>query len=358
MSIAKDHPLLAVENGFLINKEEHTLVAWLNRSESEVIIPEGITVISDYTFRELSSLQKVSLPYGVTSIENWAFFGCSQLKEITFPESLTTIGEKAFKDCYNLKEIILPEGLLSIGKEAFNRCHDLANITLPESVVEIGDEAFSRRGIYQFASDDMHRDMRITFRVPKDSYAAKYLAWYHKYDKVQYYTIPTSGRLTNGLSYRRNGQEVIITAYNGSSNTLIIPHTIQNRPVTQIESGVFKNHDELVSVQFPSGLLSIGSQAFRGCDALEEIIIPDSVETIGQEAFYYCDHLRSVTLGENIHSIGSNAFAMCQQLNGFTCAQQTISKEALRYYLGYSDATPVKVPSSINPVFELLDNAL
>ena len=56
-----------------------------------------------YSFRDCSSLEKISLP-GIESIDARAFDGCSNLTEVRIPSTLKSIGNFAF-NCSNLKKV-------------------------------------------------------------------------------------------------------------------------------------------------------------------------------------------------------------------------------------------------------------
>jgi hypothetical protein len=105
-----------------------------------IILPESVTSIDDYAFRECRHLTSITIPAGVTSIGKEAFYACN-FTSITLPASLTSIGEKAFYGC-DFTSITLPASLTSIGESAFNHCDQLTSITLPASLTSIGYEAF------------------------------------------------------------------------------------------------------------------------------------------------------------------------------------------------------------------------
>ena len=57
---------------------------YLNGEEvKDLVIPNSVTSIGDYSFRACSSLTSVTIPNSVTSIGNFAFQDCSSLKEVT-----------------------------------------------------------------------------------------------------------------------------------------------------------------------------------------------------------------------------------------------------------------------------------
>ena len=68
-------------------------------------IPDSVTAIGSYAFRNCSSLTSVTIPDSVTSIGDDAFRGCSSLTSVTIPDSVTSIGKYAFEDCSSLTSV-------------------------------------------------------------------------------------------------------------------------------------------------------------------------------------------------------------------------------------------------------------
>lgn len=99
--------------------------------------------ILDGAFFNQKGITRVYLLNGLISIGNEAFSGCSALTKIEIPETVTHIGKYAFRDCYDLEELTLNEGLLSIGERAFEDCVALTEVFIPESVTVIEANAFA-----------------------------------------------------------------------------------------------------------------------------------------------------------------------------------------------------------------------
>lgn len=94
--VSPDHLVFRVENGALIRKEDHTLIAYPQAAKAE----------------------EFTVPAGVTAIGSYAFYGNRYLKKITVSEGVACIWEKAFYKCSCLQELILP---LSLESNLVNR---------------------------------------------------------------------------------------------------------------------------------------------------------------------------------------------------------------------------------------------
>ena len=158
---------------------------------TEVVIPEGITVIGDMAFAECRQLVKINIPASVEELGKAAFEGCRSLKDVSFAQGskITVIPEYAFKNCLSLESVtisatitdvkdgafqgcvaletvVIEEGVKTLGKQAFQDCDALASVTLPASLTEIGE--------YNFLGSEALYLEGIT--APADSVAAKYVA--------------------------------------------------------------------------------------------------------------------------------------------------------------------------------------
>ena len=100
-------------------------------------------------------------------------------------------------------------------------------------------------------------------------------------------------------------------AFNGCSSLESV--TISNN-VTEIEDRTFKDCTSLKSITIPNGVTKIGESAFFGCSSLESVTISNSVTEIGDYSFASCDSLTSITIPNGVTSIGNSAFYFCKSL--------------------------------------------
>ena len=101
---------------------------------NDIIIPNDITEIKNYTFCNCDNLTSVSMPNNVTSIGESAFEYCSNLESVIMPNNVTSIGESAFEYCSNLESVIIPNNVTSIGESAFEYCSNLESVIIPNRV--------------------------------------------------------------------------------------------------------------------------------------------------------------------------------------------------------------------------------
>ena len=154
---------------------------YLNGEEvTDLVIPESVTSIGDYTFDNCTALTSITIPDGVTSIGTCAFRSCENLTSVTIPPSLATIGGGAFIWCFNLGavyisdlaawcsitfienavnplcygahlylngeeviDLVIPEGVTNISNYVFQNYSHLTSVTIPDGVTTIGEYAFN-----------------------------------------------------------------------------------------------------------------------------------------------------------------------------------------------------------------------
>lgn len=109
---------------------------------TDLIVPEGITKVSESALRNVSSLCTVSLPASIKFIGYTAFQECNNLVSINLPEGLETIGSGAFRLCTSLKQIELPVSIKKLGTSIFDMCVNLSMATLPEGLTNVPNKTF------------------------------------------------------------------------------------------------------------------------------------------------------------------------------------------------------------------------
>lgn len=114
--------------------------------------------------------------------------------------------------------------------------------------------------------------------------------------------------------------------------SLIIPSTHEDKPVTEIGNGAFFDLEGLKSISLPRTVVKIDANAFSGCDSLERIELPNGVRYIGDSAFADCSSLKTVTMPERLNYLGERAFYNCQSLEGITIPEGITEIGAATFY--------------------------
>jgi len=73
-------------------------------------------------------IKDLVIPEGVTKISDDAFINCAGLTSVTIPDSVTEIGALAFYACADLTQVVMGKGVSSIDRRAFHECTGLKNV--------------------------------------------------------------------------------------------------------------------------------------------------------------------------------------------------------------------------------------
>jgi len=140
-------------------KEGFSFQAMYNRnvfggceSLTEIVIPEGIEYLPDFTFWQCISLCKITLPSSLKAIGAECFCACKNLTNIVLPEGVVLIGELAFNACDRLETVVLPDTLTHISGNPFAKCKSLKRIVVPSGMKGVNGLAELDERIYPYAS--------------------------------------------------------------------------------------------------------------------------------------------------------------------------------------------------------------
>jgi hypothetical protein len=229
--------------------------AFYNCSKLEKMdIPSGVSVIGGDAFGKCVKLQTVTIPEGVTTIASSAFDYCAGLKNIFLPRNLQSINASSFRYCTSLTVVELPETIESIGLGAFLGCTALMSINFPASLKSIGNNAFENTAL-----------TTVEFPNVPVLFGSQVFLNCANLESVQ---LPGDGSSAGGL-------------FPGCSKL----ETVKLHPgSTEIWKAAFSS-SSIKSIEIPKTVTRIGEGAFSGCFALEEILLHDEIESIGPSAF-------------------------------------------------------------------------
>ena len=145
----------------------------------------------------------------------------------------------------------------------------------------------------------------------------------------------------------REGNGIIITGYNGSNRSVVIPSSIEGFPVVEIESA-FSGNTTVTSIVIPNSVTVIGLHAFRNTSNLTSITIPNSVVAIGPGAFAESG-LRSIVVPDSVVRIGQGAFENMPNLTRINIPAG-IEEIRMLAFFGNGELTELIIPASLNSI--------
>ena len=302
---------------------------------SSIIVEEGN---SDFDSREncnaiiiteanslIIGCKNTIIPNSVTSIEDYAFCGCSFLTSIEIPSSVNSIGMYAFEGCRNLTNIEIHNGVSWILRYAFYGCSCLRNIELPNTITLIGKGAFERTSLLSIrclADSVPEMDSKVfqgclssmQIQVPENS-----IELYESAEQWSDFTITKIYPYHNGdyvikeydgysLEFRANplleACEMVCESRPETQSKISIPSKVVindvELDVVSMKNAAFSGCNNLIAVEIPKTVNSIGGYCFSGCYNLSNIICyADSVPETGDEIFYQCPSDMKIYVPEN-----------------------------------------------------------
>lgn len=120
---------------------------------TQLAVPNSVASIGAKAFKGDSRLFMVNMASAdyskLTSIGDSAFEGCSALEffcsddEYNLPNSLTTIGEYAFKNCIKIDEVDMGNGITSLGNGAYQNCSGIREVEISACIGTVSQYAFA-----------------------------------------------------------------------------------------------------------------------------------------------------------------------------------------------------------------------
>lgn len=129
-------------DGVLTTIEGDCILTFPAGKSDSYIVPESITQIFNFAFRNNNLLKGIYMHDGVTDIGPYTFLNCSSLREMKLSNSLERIDTCTFAGCESLAKLSLPESVRTIAYGAFRNCSSLQDIEWNNSIMTIESEAF------------------------------------------------------------------------------------------------------------------------------------------------------------------------------------------------------------------------
>lgn len=237
--------------------------------------------------------------YKVTTISNSAFASYSNLTYLEIPNSVTLIDYFAFKDCSSLSKIIFGGNVKTI-RQPFTNCSSLSS-------VHIGDlENWCNISFADFNSNPL----KLAKNLYINGCLADVLYIPSSITKINNYVFQNLESLKN--IYLHNNV-TLIGNYSFYYCTNLQEINIPNN-VSSLGSYAFHNCTSLKSLTIGESVAVINTKCFQNCSSLTELSIPNSVINIGDSAFSGCSRIVEIYIGDGIIGIVTNAFQNCSNI--------------------------------------------
>jgi len=268
---------------FYTNSGSITITGYNPAGGPNLIIPSTtngfpVTVIGQNAFQFLN-LTNVLIPNSITMISNYAFYGCQRLTNVMLPASLAGVGRIMFNYCTNLQDISVNNAnpaFSSAGGVLFNKAQTTllqcpnglqGSYVVPGTVTSLSWGAFSGTRLSNVSLPASVTNM--------ENYVFDYCASLTNFSAA---AANPSFMSTNGVLFTKD--QTTLMAFPGAiAGVYVVPNT-----VTNIAGAAF-DYSVLSQVILPNSLKNISLLAFGSCPNLASIIIPASVTNVMVGAF-------------------------------------------------------------------------
>ena len=212
------------------------------------------------------------------------------ITEIHVEEGITALGNQLFVDCTNLKGVIFSEGVETIGSNVFKRCNQLVHVCLPKTLKSIGSRSFTSaiQSVDYGGTEELWATIDFgsynTALLEADIYYAESILGFGFCGDSVEWELTSSGVLTlagEGATYNyHSGNTAPWYEYADLVNEVIIEEGI-----SVLGNYLFRNCTNIVSVDIPISVTSVGINSFSRCKSLSEMTCSSSLTQIGKNAF-------------------------------------------------------------------------
>jgi len=278
----------------------------------EYKMPNRTTAVyGEVVWKNGRELQKIILNNSVTGVKgNWFLYGFSNLTEVTGPEDHPDINfyngciyRKDFSELIyypsgkEYSEDLLHENVTKFGNYSFVQHKKLKDVVIPNNITHLGNWVFYYSSMTSLI---VHENV--------ESIGEYCFYWCQSLKSAEINSPNLSGVYVLG----------------GCSN---LTNVSLSNLTPRLPDGTFSSISNLVEIDLPENITSIGIECFANCSKLEQITIPSKVTSIGRECFRGCLLLGDINCFPTIApSLGSNVFgANTANYTGINALNKTLS---------------------------------
>ena len=318
----------------------------------KIIMPASITQIGERTFQNNTILEEVWFPESVTSIGGGhpgrneyagAFYKCSNLTTIPSLAHIENIEEAAFAYCTNITGEIDLSSAKTVKENAFYACSGISYVKFSSKLGSVDGEAFA--GCSSLSDVSFDENSNVLFS--RTSFSST--PWSKKLPTENgiVYMGKVAMAVENGtkpqeLTFREGTVSIAHDFLDGATyekiRTVNLPNSVKRIGNKAFYVNEYSSYygSNIEFINFPEGLIEIGSEAFCYNKRIQKLALPNSIKYVGASAFasmeklesvenynvpqsdhstfYHCDLLESVKIGSNVETISKGMFANCEKL--------------------------------------------
>lgn len=244
---------------------------------TDLIIPEGVTKLSDNVFKSWKNLKSVTFPASMTDFSSLNFEKCNSLNAIHIKDLTVWLGTKfniiapyykynplyyakhLYMDGQEVTNLVIPEDVSAISSFAFKNCEGLTSINIGNTVTTIGE--------YAFANCTNVRTITIGSAVKSiekyNFYGCKDLQTVYSLIEEPF---PLSGQFQFYTPNETNDGTVFTSA------TLYVPVGTKSKYEVTAGWKKFKNIVEMVNIDPIEGETTVNTESLNGQDLSDNVV--------------------------------------------------------------------------------------
>ncbi|MBQ6652743.1 MAG: leucine-rich repeat protein, partial [Prevotella sp.] len=293
---------------------------------TSAIIPVGFTEIAEYAFQYCANLTTVTIPEGVTKIGN-AAFAHTGLTSLTLPSTITSMMQ-SFYGCENLATLTLTDGITTLG-HSFYSCTALTSVNIPGSIKEIGSNDFSgctglttvtlNEGTEEVAFDGCRNLETINFPTTIKKVSIK------TNEKLETVTLQEGVERISSFDYCWALKQINIPSTVTYIGAFRDCNALEKVIVADLASWCAANHYDgtFYGPQKYAGKLYLGTPESN--EEITDLVIPEGVATISHSSFNDVTNIQTITLPSTLTSWEYKAFQGCSGVTDVYCLANPVT---------------------------------
>lgn len=303
------------------SRYDYIIESYVGDITGTLIIPEGVTRIAEGAFpptwvKDYSKIKKIVFPSTLKCIPVRMCSLWEQLEEVVIPEGITTISDSAFFGTA-IRDITIPASVNRIGKEVFNLCQKLEVVIINHATTNI----INRLLMSDYNKNSVwgnREEPELPFKVFVGSSKEIELSRFYRYINLE----------NDKIKFAIHDWFVLygdfVVGYIGKETTLRLPDVAKG-----VAYEAFYNDKTIQAVVLNEKLKGIGAAAFANCTQLKQVTLNENLEEIAEGAFENCG-IREIRIPPKVKYVGAGIFNKCKNLEKVVVAEKLTGLDYIR----------------------------